>query len=690
MRFLLNLFTLILMLTSASGCQITVLEPDDGKEVVGPDTPPVDTYEEIELTLVTYNVANMGHGGDRLDDIARFIQETGADYAGLNEVDSCNQRHSNNQMKDLAEKLGGWNRHFASAFEFAGGGYGNGTLCRKPLLDAYTLPIPQGSGHEPRSVAVIETEDIVFCATHLDFGPPGEPSYEQAVYLNQWFAEHYDCYSKPVIICGDFNTDPGTDTIDEMDRCWTRLSSPILSWPSDNPTMCLDYFFCYKGAPSVEVLDNVLPAGIVDYSQTSDHMPVVVKIQYRRKKQGTGLPDTEQAPVVSAAVFGPAADNSFSSDPVLAAPAKDASGNVIKNVFDVFLGPDGGSLRIKDDQGRLWCLQEGGLLAPGDGSDIPPADGVAILLRLDFGSGKWDYVPVKSVELQPYKSEAKPIPMVWEGKGIFKGEFFFGPGNGYSRYHYRIISDREDIAYGWVRGQGGTAVPVLEDSYTGAVIFGVEPSLSGKQLIPYLDVYSGTQWLKIDNRDYNAVLIGDSITQRWGDGESSFFSANGYLHKGISGQTSTNIRNRFKTAVIDVNPYVVHIMCGTNDVAENGGRYVESSEVLENIDAMVQMALNAHIKPVVGSVFPCTYFYWRGAGWSPSKEGVTIASHIQEINTLLKAYCLENNIPYIDYYSEFVNPADFSFPLANDGCHPGSEAIKRMSQIAKPVIDGLL
>ena len=29
-------------------------------------------------------------------------------------------------------------------------------------------------------------------------------------------------------------------------------------------------------------------------------------------------------------------------------------------------------------------------------------------------------------------------------------------------------------------------------------------------------------------------------------------------------------------------------MCGTNDVAENDGRYVESSEVVGNITAMAQ------------------------------------------------------------------------------------------------------
>jgi hypothetical protein len=114
-----------------------------------------ESVKEKELTLITYNVANMSHGGDRLDDIAHFIEQTGADYAGLNEVDSCNQRHTNFQLKDVAEKLGGWNYHFASAFKFAGGGYGNGALCNMPRLGAFTLPSPQGIEHDPPSVSVM-------------------------------------------------------------------------------------------------------------------------------------------------------------------------------------------------------------------------------------------------------------------------------------------------------------------------------------------------------------------------------------------------------------------------------------------------------------------------------------------------------------------------------------------------------
>lgn len=503
MHSILHFLTAILLVLFSAGCNTgTQDNPEDNTEQTKPDkpdtpeTPPTPQAPKdiiTDLTLISYNVANMGHGGDRLDDIARFIRETGADFAGLNEVDSCNQRHNNYQLKDVAGKLGDWSYHFASAFDFAGGGYGNGAISKKPALDAFTLPIPQGSGHEPRSMAVIETEDIVFCATHLDFGPPGEPSYEQAVYLNQWFGEHYDCYGKPVILCGDFNTDPECATIDEMERCWTRLSQPTLSWSSDDPTMCLDYIFCYKGAAPVEVLDNELPAGIIDYAQVSDHLPRVVKIRITRKAEEYN-PSVEEIPVGEAGVFGAAAGNTISAAPVMAAPALDASGGAISNVFDVYLGPEGGDLRIKDGSGRFWALKEDGSLALGDGSTLPANDGTAILLRLDFGAGKWDLIPIK-VLLQPYKSEAKPIEMVWAGKGIFTGVESFCPDDGYSRYTYSIVSDRPDVVSAWVRGQGGSVRPVPEGVSLGSVIFSVEPGLMQKDVTATVDIYNRTQSL---------------------------------------------------------------------------------------------------------------------------------------------------------------------------------------------------
>ena len=245
--------------------------------------------EDVELTVLTYNVANLGHGGNRIDSIARFISLLGADFVGLNELDSCNSRHGNYQLKDLAAKLGGWSYHFASAFAFAGGGYGNGALSPNPLLDARTVNIPRGSGHEPRSIAIIETEDAVFGSVHLDYGPPGDPSYEQAIFLNDWFKAHYSGYGKPVILTGDFNTDPGTPTQEEMEKCWTRLSEPALSWPTVNPEMCLDYVFSFKDAVPATAVETSRPVGIINLDINSDHYPVRVKLRFSRNKTNFGL-----------------------------------------------------------------------------------------------------------------------------------------------------------------------------------------------------------------------------------------------------------------------------------------------------------------------------------------------------------------------------------------------------------------
>ena len=686
---------LVVAMFSGTGCRDYIMPDAHARGNDRPQRGRIDGTpgeHTTELTIVTYNVANLGRGGkDRTGDVADFLKKAGADYVGLNELDSCNNRHSAYQLKDLAERMGSWSYHYASAFDFAGGGYGNGAMCAGPMLDAYTLRLARGSGHEPRTVAVIETSDIVFGATHLDFGPPGEPSLEQAKAINAWVTERYKGYGKPVILVGDFNTDPGTDTQDEMEKLWTRLSDPVLSWPSDEPEMCLDYVYCYKEAVQVEAIETSLPEGMADYKAVSDHNPVRVKIRFRDKndKSAVRKPEPAEVNIESATAYGPAAGNVSAAAGITMQNAIDAEGNPLKNIFETYLDPAGGPLAIKAG-GMSWSLQEGGKLAPGGIGTLPASDAMVTLLRLDFGQGKWEAIGIKSVCLQPYQSDAKPIPLLWKGKGIFEGSEFFCPENGYTRYFYKLESDSPEAPYAWVRGKGGKLVPVDESGCTGSVIFGAEPSLNKKKLVPIINIYEASQTLMVDKRDLSAILIGDSITELWGRNESAFFAANNYLGKGISGQTSTTIRNRFAKDVVALKPYVVHIMCGTNDVAENDGSYVESSAVVENITAMAQMARQERIKVVIGSVFPCNFFSWRGTAWKPAKEGVTIASHIFEINSLLKEYCEANDIPFIDYYSVFVNPADYSFPLSYDGCHPGAEALKKMNEMVKPVIEAQL
>ena len=71
------------------------------------------------------------------------------------------------------------------------------------------------------------------------------------------------------------------------------------------------------------------------------------------------------------------------------------------------------------------------------------------------------------------------------------------------------------------------------------------------------------------------VFIGNSITEGWVNQHPDFFKQNGYVGRGIGGQTSYQILLRFREDVINLLPEVVVINAATNDIAENAGAYNE-------------------------------------------------------------------------------------------------------------------
>ena len=123
-----------------------------------------------------------------------------------------------------------------------------------------------------------------------------------------------------------------------------------------------------------------------------------------------------------------------------------------------------------------------------------------------------------------------------------------------------------------------------------------------------------------------AVFIGDSITWQWareGVGHPDFFSANNYVNKGISGNKTGDMLARFKADVVNLDPHCVVIEGGTNDVAASS---VES--ILERIKKMAQLALDAGIPVIVGSVPPSNSF--------PKLPEFAPQDVIIQLNTLIK------------------------------------------------------
>ena len=230
------------------------------------------------LTLLTYNVGVFSkYEESGIAGVANLIRSSGATLVGLNELDSCNRRHADYQVQELARELGGWFFTFASAFPYAGGAYGNGVVSEKAIRYRYRVPLPQADGAEPRSVAVVETDQCVLGAVHLDHRSEAAALAQMQV-VNDWFAAHYAHCPKPVFLCGDFNVVPDSPVIALAQSEWSLLSGTDYTHSTANPRHCIDYVFAYRHAAPVQVQDyRVYQDGA---SRLSDHFPVRVTVSF--------------------------------------------------------------------------------------------------------------------------------------------------------------------------------------------------------------------------------------------------------------------------------------------------------------------------------------------------------------------------------------------------------------------------
>lgn len=177
------------------------------------------------------------------------------------------------------------------------------------------------------------------------------------------------------------------------------------------------------------------------------------------------------------------------------------------------------------------------------------------------------------------------------------------------------------------------------------------------------------------------VFMGNSITEGWVREDAAFFTSNGYIGRGISGQTSYQFLLRFREDVLKLNPEVVVINAGTNDVAENTGAYNEEY-TMGNIISMVELASVNGIEVILTSVLPAAAFGWNAAIKDAPQK-------IEALNKRISAYAQKEGISYVDYYSAMVygdnkalNPA-----YTKDGVHPTLDGYKVMEALIKKAID---
>ncbi len=180
------------------------------------------------------------------------------------------------------------------------------------------------------------------------------------------------------------------------------------------------------------------------------------------------------------------------------------------------------------------------------------------------------------------------------------------------------------------------------------------------------------------------VFYGDSITDGWKLAE--WFPGKPYVNRGISAQTTTNMLVRFRQDVIALQPKVVVILAGTNDIAGNTGP-MTLDEIEGNFASMVELARVHGIKMILSSVLPVNNYTPRSLRFFAERP----PAKILELNEWLKSYAKKNNLIYLDYFPAMVDEKGLlKRGLTEDGLHPNDAGYKIMANLAESAIQTAL
>lgn len=230
-----------------------------------------------ELRVLTYNIHH-GEGMDgRIDlaRIARVITSLRPDLVALQEVDVGVERTSRvDQAATLAE-MTGLQALFGPFMDYQGGRYGMAILTRLPVVDSWNHHLPEGA--EPRTALTARlrlepsNREFLFVGVHL-YKTESERLCQARRLVDLSLRQKI-----PVLIAGDFNSEPNSPVLQLLGRFWTipPKGEENLTFPADSPDSEIDYILL---RPGVQL--RVLEQKVIRESQASDHRPVFVRLQF--------------------------------------------------------------------------------------------------------------------------------------------------------------------------------------------------------------------------------------------------------------------------------------------------------------------------------------------------------------------------------------------------------------------------
>lgn len=174
------------------------------------------------------------------------------------------------------------------------------------------------------------------------------------------------------------------------------------------------------------------------------------------------------------------------------------------------------------------------------------------------------------------------------------------------------------------------------------------------------------------------VFMGDSITEGWDRQRTGLFASSHHVNRGISGQTTAQMLLRFRPDVLALQPRLVVLLAGTNDIAGNTGK-VSVEEIAGNLRSMIQLARAEGVAVVLCAVLPV-----RRYAWAPEVRPVP---QIAALNRRLQALAREYGAGWVDYHAALTD-GEGGLPkiYSPDGVHPNEAGYTLMRHLIEPAV----
>jgi len=167
------------------------------------------------------------------------------------------------------------------------------------------------------------------------------------------------------------------------------------------------------------------------------------------------------------------------------------------------------------------------------------------------------------------------------------------------------------------------------------------------------------------------VFLGDSITDYWGSRSGTWFRHEGWINRGIGGQTTAQLLLRERNDVLALHPAAVVLEGAGNDMRLG----FTPEEIRDNLLTMGELAEHHHIAVFVAEMAPV-------CDCVRPLTGLRTVERIRQLNHLLSDMCREKHWTLIDLNTPLAGPdGRMKAPLTVDGVHPNDDGYALLAAV---------